>query len=420
MKKIGSRMQSVDLFLIVSLGITGLCFLLNIRNHGGYFMCSVMDAESSFSDFFYHIAGSSDPAHMYMTDSRFCFPPLAYCMYWLLWRIHPYEDPESILNWMNFKNADNAMLVLIIYDILFAFLLVYCITEYYKETGAKYILLLPTAIIVSYPFFCTSLQRGNSVALVAVVIALAWLWMDAESPAKQEAAMILIAVAAAFKFYPAIMGLIYIRRRDWKRTVRLLIYGVLFVFLPFVFFGGIRGLLALADNLTSLSMIRTTQYGTIRGMTLYLLKRYLQMDPAAALPIGIGMETVFLVCSVVCILLSRKRWQSVLFVSGILVSYIASGYIYNSVYYLPVLLMFLKDHPGCIGSCSFREQCWRGVNILLLGLIFCIPCFWIYVFHGQLNEGTSVMMYLLLGINTLDVLYSFGKRRKAGVYADEG
>lgn len=415
MKKIYSKIQMIDVFLIISLGITGLCFLLNIRNHGGYFLCSVMDAESSFSDFFYHIAGSSDPAHMYMTDSRFCFPPLAYCMYWLLWRVHPYEDPESIMNWLNFKNADNAMLVLIIYDILFAFLLVYCITEYYKKTGIKYMLLLPAAIIISYPFFCTSLQRGNSVALVAVLIALAWLWMDSESAVKQEAAMILIAVAAAFKFYPAVMGLMYIKRKDWKRVVRLLLYGILFIFIPFLFFGGFQGLSALISNLTSLSMIKTTQYGTIRGMTLYLLEKYGQMELAAALPIGVCMETAFLGCSVGCFFLSRRKWQSILFISGILVSYIASGYIYNTVYYLPVLLMFLREHQEYIDTYSRREKYWRGINILILGLIFCIPCFWIYVFHGQLNEGTAVMAYLLLLLNMADVICSAVRQKRTAL-----
>lgn len=53
------KIQILDVFLVVSLGIS-LCFLVgNALKQGEYFKKLVMDSTFLFSDFFYHIAGCS-------------------------------------------------------------------------------------------------------------------------------------------------------------------------------------------------------------------------------------------------------------------------------------------------------------------------------------------------------------------------
>ncbi len=411
MRKIYHKIQAIDVFLIVSLGITGCAFLLNILSRGRVIQDCVLGPNYLFSDYFSHIAGSSDRLNMYSVSEGFCFPPLAYCMYWMLWRITPYYDSESILNWENYKYADNALLVFVLYNILFTILLVYCIVEYYKKTGVKYMLLLPTAILVSYPFFCTSLQRGNSVALVAVMVSLAWLWMDSENKVKQELAMILIAVAAGFKFYPAILGIAYLQRRDWKRAVRLVVYGLFFVFVPFLFFGGANGVTSLTESLLSISTREAYSWGTVRGIATDLSMQYLQIDYTMALKIGICIETVFLISSILCFFLSHKKWQRVLFISGILASYIASSFMYTSVYYLPALFMLLYEYQG---GGTRRKKVWGIFHASIFGVIFSVSFFWLKIFEGgePMVKGTFVLAYLLLIINMLEVIYTFGKREK--------
>lgn len=136
-KKINLRLKPIDIFLIVSLGITASFILLNIFTHGALFEKCVMSSSFLFSDYFYHIAGSSDTAIMYSYGDPYSFPPFAYFMYSLLWSLNPYTDSESILNWQNYKEADNALVVLVVYSMLLMMLLVYCISQYFEGGGKQ-------------------------------------------------------------------------------------------------------------------------------------------------------------------------------------------------------------------------------------------------------------------------------------------
>lgn len=232
------KIQILDVFLVVSLGIS-LCFLVgNALKQGEYFKKLVMDSTFLFSDFFYHIAGSSDTAIMYSYGDPYSFPPFCYLMYILLWSLNPYKDSESILNWQNYRQYDNMLVVFVMYNIVCIILLLYCMKQYIQKTGFKQDVLFPLALVVSYPFMCTSIQRGNVCLLVAILFTLAWLWMDDASKVKQEIALLLFACCAGFKLYPAIFGLVFIKKKHWKKAGRLAVYGITTVFAPFLVIGG--------------------------------------------------------------------------------------------------------------------------------------------------------------------------------------
>ena len=96
-KKKLNQLSPFDIFLLVSISISTL-FILAAIFTSKYFDALVMDSSFLFSDYFYHIAGSSDTANMYSYGDPYSFPPFAYLMYSLLWNLTPYKDGESILN----------------------------------------------------------------------------------------------------------------------------------------------------------------------------------------------------------------------------------------------------------------------------------------------------------------------------------
>lgn len=408
-KKILSKLHPIDLFLIISIIITGSFFIVNWMNDGELFAKCILSAQDEFSDYFMHVAASSDRENLYSLSDSFCFPPLAYCMYYLLWKVNPLNG-NDILEWKDYKLSDNAVHVFLAYNILLVILLIWCICIYYKKLQTKYILLLPIVIIFSYPFYCTSLQRGNSVALIAVLISLAWVWMDSDSKFEKELAMLLIAVAAGFKFYPAIMGIAYVIKKDWKRTFRLVIYGIIAVFVPFCFFGGLRGLSNLLNTLLGLGISDVMyRYGTVRGIAETYVSLWTNMGVEQAYNIGGIVETLFLLISVLCFCLSKKKWQRVLFISGILASYVSSSWMYTCAYYLPALLIFLKENDKDMSKNAKKENVWLVINIIAFAFIFSIPFFFIYIFHGGIYEGVFVVAYILLIINMINILIGFGK-----------
>lgn len=400
-KEIGN-LSSIDLFLVISLTITGSFFIANWIEGGGLLEQCVLSAYDEFSDYFMHVAASADRKKLYSLSEAYCFPPLSYCLYFLLWKINP-QDVNDLLEWRDYKQADHALIVFVAYNVLIVILFIYCIICYFNSLKAKYVFLLPLAIFFSYPVWCTSIQRGNSVMLVSLMVAYAWLWIDSDNAVKQEAAMVLIAVAAGFKFYPAIIGIMYIK--DYKKVLRLVLYGLIAVFVPFVFFGGADGVRNLINTLLNLNAADVMyRYGTVRGFVETVACLNLKINGTMAYNIGVIAENFFLIIALVSAFCAKKKWQKVLFFSGILASYVSSSWMYTSVYYLPALLMFLKENQQNIKETT--HQICMICSVLCFGIMFSIPFFFNSIFPGQIYEGFFVISYILVFLNVIDVLRS--------------
>ncbi len=346
---------------------------------------------------------------MYSYGDPYSFPPFAYILYTFLWSISPYKDSESILNWQNYRDADNALVVFVVYNMALMILLLYCIAQYFHKTGCKYTIFLPLSLLLSYPFMCTSVQQGNVVILVAILLALAWIWMDSDNRIKQEAALILTAVCAGFKLYPAVAGVVYLKRKEWKKAIRLMIYGVIAIFVPFLFFGGSQGMTDLVKTLTGFaSYIDPNKTNTVCGMAKYLGFK-LGMNEIYADTFAVVINFVFLAFSLLCFFLCSKKWQEAFFISGILVSYLPSNWEYTLVYYIPVLFLFFQEYDKNIRQDKLSDTIWMAVHSVGFGMVFSVDFLMLYYRYGFIT-GIFTITYLLLGINMLSVLIRFLRR----------
>lgn len=97
MKKIISK--PIDLFLMISFAGTILFVLLMIIGEGKGAEWIVMENsfDFSFTDHFRHIAFASDMEHFYFNTNDATFPPFAYLLYYLLYRINP--DTWGVNDW---------------------------------------------------------------------------------------------------------------------------------------------------------------------------------------------------------------------------------------------------------------------------------------------------------------------------------
>ena len=404
------QLKAIDIFLIVSLGITSLFIIFNIYTEGMLFEKCVMSSSFLFSDYFYHIAGSSDTSIMYSYGDPYSFPPFAYLMYSLLWSLNPYKDSESILNWQNYRNADNALVVFVIYNMLLIVLLIYCINQYFCQSNAKYTILLPTALLLSYPFMCTSVQRGNVVILVSLLLALAWLWMDSKNKVKQEFALLFIAASAGFKLYPALIGIVYIKNKDWKKAFRLIIYGVIAVLVPFCFYGGLAGMKYLVHTLTGFaSYIDPNKTNTVCGMAKWLGLK-LNMNNTSANTFGSVINCLFFIASLIFFFLSKKKWQESLFLSGILVSFLPSNWEYTLVYYVPVLFLFIKENNENLVQNKLSANIRIIIHSIAFAMIFSVDFLMLHYRYGLIS-GVFTTTYLLIGGNMLSVIWERIKNR---------
>ena len=114
--------------------------------------------------------------------------------------------------------------------------------------------------------FSSAVSSGNPMILAVALTTVYLFNYNSENSRDREVALICLGIAAGLKMYPCIFGLLTLYRGNLKETLRLVIYGLVFVFLPFLFFkGGFANIPLIAEN--------TMKYNT--GMWTYFSFRYL-------------------------------------------------------------------------------------------------------------------------------------------------
>ncbi|MBP3650180.1 MAG: DUF2029 domain-containing protein [Clostridia bacterium] len=362
----------LQLYIVIE---TLIIFLFTIHNYllDGQFLNTLMiDPNSQFGDHFMHIGFASLPwgTNIYELSPQACFPPLAYLMYGFLARIIGYqaENPTDILS---HRFIGNNLTIYIIFCLVCILLLAYALNLFIKKTGFTYQFWLPCIIAISYPVALSSIQRGNDVLLVAVLLCIAFAWKEDASKLKRELAMILIAICAGLKIYPAIAGLLYIKEKRYSEAIRLVLYGIILFFVPFIFFDGTNGLMTFVNTLIGLN-------GEIHRFSVSGLFNELSMKLTGTVfpRITLIVQQSFFVLSIVAFFLCKEKWEEILILCCIMAVYISSSWMYTCVYLLPAMLLFFQ-HTGD-ESIHINKANWgEGVAFLMFSLTFIIP----YPFH---------------------------------------
>ena len=406
--RLSQTKRIIDLFLICSL--LGLIFTIAywIRVPEGVDH-SVMDAEFEFSDFFLHVWYARLGPDVYYESYHACFPPLAYCFYLFIWMINRLRTPVS--DWDELRFANQFPLIVTMYTVLLCVGIVLCVRAYLSAEPEWKKNLACVLIILSYPLMGSSLQRGNSVALVALMLAVSYAWRDAEEAWKREAALLLIAVSAGFKVYPAFFGILYLYEKRWKEAVRLVIYGVILFFAPFVFFGGFAGMRAFFMLLLARGEEYITVWYSVRGVVCRFLPSTVPRE--TAILTGRICENAFLLLCIWAGYKAGKTWRRLFFVCLVLTVYVPVNQIYSLVYMLPACLAFLKEEgAGLLRPERVEKNTWGGVNHIVtiltaiaFGIIFSMPSWQNYLFRGP--DGMVVCHVVLYFMGAIHIVERF-------------
>lgn len=379
-------------FIIASIMLT-VFFVQCLCTNGQPMHYLTVNIFTRYDDYYMHLGYASVPigTNIYEYSNMACFPPLAYLLYSFLAYItgfHP-EDPTLSINYHLISH--NAM-VFLLFHIICTVFLVYAISLYIKKSGMLNRVVFPSLLILSYPITFTALQRANSIYLVVSLAAIALAWRDDESKVKREGALILIAICAGMKIYPAVLGLLYLKDKRWKETIRLIIYGVVLFFVPFAFYGGIEGFKSFFKtilwlygevHITSLSGVVKEAISGVFGQKAGLFATIVQQ--------------LFLILSLIAFFIVKDRWAEILLLCGLMALYVSSSWMYTCIYFLPPMLMFFRqkdDQP-----LRTNKKDWPEVIAFAL-FVFCftIPYHYQYeVFYAVVSAILSV--YILVIVN---------------------
>ena len=360
-----NSLTAMRVFVTVSnIGIVLFLLYSIVFGHISFqWMCMTNNTERSFLDYFKHLLFSADPTHLYenATGEWGCFPPFIYLLYSLMYNMTVFLGitPES---WKELMLVDEALTVFIYYSVIVLVSMLLAIQLWQKKKGAFSLFL---CLILSAPFFA-GIERGNSVILVFVFLLFVLKWRNEESRIKRELALILIAVSAAIKIYPAVFGLLYIKEKRWNEAVRLLIYGIAFFFLPFLSFGGINGFqhwLSNVDNTLLTYSVGRIEY--IRGLV--MTASYITTKSTADY-LALVLPNIYLILMMTLFFLTTDSYRAVFYLCAMMTFYPSNAFRYTLCYLAVPLVMYLMEHgeEKVSGKLQFTEM-------ICFGLLFTVP-----------------------------------------------
>ena len=368
MKK--SRIKPIDLFLTVSFIGTVLFVLVMIfgKGLGGEWIVMENNFDNTFTDHFRHIAFASDMQHFYFNTNDATFPPFAYLLYYLLWRINPSD--WGVSDWKICRDYRYNIMVLMALMLLVVILYKYACDKVLDSYSNGKRTFLVIATVISAPVLVGAIERGNISFLTAILVILALYLKDSDNKYLRELALIFIAAAAGIKLYPAIVGVIYIREKRYKEAIRLVIYGLIAFFVPFAFCGGIPGLIQYLKILFFFEGQGYRSWTNIRNYLLSVSDLFGAYERSAYFVKYFKIaENIYLLFCIASVFKTKKFWKQVLYLAGIMTLYVPYSYRYTAVYMLIPLMFYLRD-VNC------EEERWAITDLIypiLFGTVFTFP-----------------------------------------------
>ena len=241
------RTTSTDLLILFcSIFIFGivLCIILAVASKGSSFRGMLFHNgvyTDWFMDFFNSIRDSA--ASNVYSERNSIYPPLAVAFFRFLGRMLPYAevalDPKDNYD---MQKSQSCLMIYLFYTLIvviatYRFVYKKAFDKKYESSYDKKTRRIAEIFsfltIFSYPLmYC--MERGNVVSLAVAFTAFFVFFRDSESKAVREISYICLALAAGLKLYPAIFGLLLLFDKKYKEAIRLVVYGILAVVIPFI------------------------------------------------------------------------------------------------------------------------------------------------------------------------------------------
>ncbi len=204
----------------------------------------------------------------------------------------------------------------------------------------------PLALCMTMPFLF-ALERGNPIWLSAAFVAVFLAWWDDECEWKAMVAAGCLAVAAALKIAPAVLGVLYFTKWRWKPVMFSAGLAAVFFFVPWMFdkdgFAALGVMLQNAKDHAQF-VLRTTDFGLVELWRTARIVPGLSVDepwPGMMVVARISQALGF-----AALVLGAKRRDYVLLVGGMILA--AGNMYYYAVLYLVAVfvLEYLSSSPG--------------------------------------------------------------------------
>lgn len=392
------KINGITLYVVISSVLfVGLLLILQLK-HGTYIEKYFWhDTRDTAMDFFHSIeyVKGREP---YKTFGVL-YPPLANLLFLFIYHMIPgnvsknwtMDFIESIgLRGTNFDlRTYQAPLIIYLVFIIICFIAVVELSQYFLK-DKKNKKMISYCIALSYGMLF-SLERGNITILAWIFLMIFLMFYQSENKKLKELALISLAVSFGLKLYPAFFGILLIQKKQYKEAVRTIIYGILCIILPCLFFKeGIGGLAIWIKTVISYSNSSIPHVGNGFVNTLYCLQKLIHKVFGVVVPDGSFTALSYLVTLLLLIFsfFQKKEWRRILFVTFAMMLCSSQGDYIFMFLTIPILFLLKEETEVTKDNC-----------ILYFGLILLtanIPLFYTRYESYPRNTMTHIVISIML------------------------
>lgn len=196
----------------------------------------VNDYTDTYMDYYNMLATMYDSSHPYLHDAN--YPAMPFLIWRALYHMVPLSSDAS--DGFFLRNYLPATLGFILYS-TFVLLAIYQTLNSLVKTGRISKPLLSMCLMLGGPFIF-ALERGNMILLSFLFSLLFFRLYNAPKKGTRCLGYLCLALAASIKIYPALFGLLIIKRKRISEIVFAIATGVFTFVLPFFCFEGVKSI----------------------------------------------------------------------------------------------------------------------------------------------------------------------------------
>ena len=309
----------------------------------------------TYMDFFNCV--SQNYARTIYTSIKSIYPPLMNLMYMVLGFFIPHMDPRPLS-----QSAEGICLFYIVH-ISCTILFLFSVWLNCKGLSTRKRIITVLLSAVSLPvIFC--FERGNSIILAVACILFFNVLYKSPVRYRRHAGLLLLAVAANMKFWPALFGLVLIKEKRWKDAAFCVLYGVLLFVLPMMIYAGFETPFILAENIKAASA-QLNDWGIGYKINWGNFFRILERAYGLSVP-GFTVNIMAAVVGI-CALITRRKAGLYLGIALICTGFPAFSFNYNGLYlFLPICAYLILR--GDISICDIIMMILLAFAISPIGI----------------------------------------------------
>ena len=334
-------------------------------------------------------------------DGERIYLPLGYML------IYPFSklDNYAVMSLSDLWGSHIVQISFTFFTLVSVFAFYFALKTFCEKYNVNKIILIP---LLLSGFFIRAVERGNLILISASCSIFYLALYDSESKLKRKLAVIFLALSAALKVYPALFGIMYLRKKMYREFIEAVILSILLGLLPFLFFdGGFSNIPALIKNLA----INSRNYGSItRGLEpLFNMRHYvfrffkllgLAESHAAFIAYACGyLQNIFALIALIFAWRVKNEYLSLILCALGIIFLPANTGSYCGLYLFPAVIMMFA-------------QTKISVSHLVFYLVYLSPIQFGIIHKGEVLGITWIFLACITALFMLANLYAAFRLRK--------